>query len=899
MAELDNNPYKNLLKSLDVNGKQFKYFSLPDLKDARLAKLPFCVRVLLESAVRNCDNFKVRTKDVESILDWENTYKTPTEIQFKPARVILQDFTGVPAVVDLAAMRDATKRLGGDSSKINPGVPVDLVIDHSVQVDKFRTADALEKNLELEMERNKERFVFLKWGAQAFKGLTIVPPGAGIVHQVNLEYLARVVFSNNGILYPDSLVGTDSHTPMVNGLGVVGWGVGGIEAEAVMLNQPISMVLPEVIGYKLTGSLNPQATSTDLVLVITKHLREKKVVDKFIEFYGPGVAQLSIADRATISNMSPEMGATICFFPIDEKALEYMRLTGRNDEQVAYTKAYLQAQNMFRDYNDASQDCHYTEVLELDLSTIIPALSGPKRPHDYVPLKDMKADFNKCMTNKVGFKGFGIAETELPKKVAFEYEGKKHELKHGDVVIAAITSCTNTSNPNVMIGAALLAKKAVEAGLNVEPYVKTSLAPGSGVVTSYLERSGLLPYMEKLGFAVVGYGCTTCIGNSGPLPDEVGTAIESGDLVVAGVLSGNRNFEGRIHPHVRANYLASPPLVVAYALAGTVNIDFEKEPVGKTKEGKEVFLKDIWPTHEEIANVVSANVLKEMFVDVYGKVTQGTAQWNALQAGKSELYEWDPASTYIHHPPFFQSMQLETTPLTSIKNANCLLNLGDSITTDHISPAGNIAKSSSAARYLEARGVKKDDFNSYGARRGNDEVMVRGTFANIRLVNKMVGKAAPKAVHVPSGETLDVYDAAEKYLAAGTPTIILAGREYGSGSSRDWAAKGTWMLGVKAVIAQSYERIHRSNLVLFGVIPLEFKEGESADTLGLTGKETFDIDIGSIDQVKPNQEVTVKVHGGSVSEFKVVLRFNTETEVNYYRHGGVLNYVIRETIGQK
>jgi aconitate hydratase len=812
--------------------------------------------------------------------------------------VILQDFTGVPCVVDLAAMRDATKRLGGDPAGINPGVPVDLVIDHSVQVDKFRSKEALEANLQLEMQRNKERFVFLKWGAKAFDGLTIVPPGSGIVHQVNLEYISRVVFNNKGVLYPDSLVGTDSHTPMVNGLGVVGWGVGGIEAEAVMLAQPISMVLPEVIGYKLTGSLPSHATATDLILAITKELRKKGVVEKFVEFFGPGVAQLSIADRATISNMSPETGATICFFPVDDKALDYMRLTGRSDECVAWTAAYLKAQGLFRDYSDASQDAHYSSIVELDLSTIAPCIAGPKRPHDYIPLVSAKTDFLKCLESPVGHKGFAIPEADRSKVAPFKYEGKEYSLKHGDVVLAAITSCTNTSNPNVLIGAGLLAKKAVEKGLSVEPYIKTSLAPGSGVVTQYLERSGLLTFLEQLGFNVVGYGCTTCIGNSGPLPDEVAQCIESNDLVAAGVLSGNRNFEGRIHPNVRANYLASPPLVVAYALAKTMTIDFETDPIGKDKAGQPVFLRDLWPSAEEIATVVQGCVLKEMFLETYQKVTQGTASWNALDAPSDKLYAWDQASTYIHNPPYFQNMTKELNPITKVDGAYCLLNLGDSITTDHISPAGSIAKNSPAARYLEARGVARDDWNSYGARRGNDEVMARGTFANIRLVNKLMGgKPGPKTVHVPSGEALDIFDASAKYLDAKTPLIILAGEQYGSGSSRDWAAKGTWMLGVKAVFAQSYERIHRSNLVLFGVVPFQFKEGENADKLGLTGKESFSFDLGS--PIVPGSEITIHVSGNdAVKQFSAILRFDTETEVTYYRNGGVLNYVVREQIAK-
>lgn len=707
------------------------------------------------------------------------------------------------------------------------------------------------------MHRNKERFIFLKWGAKAFKGLTIVPPGSGIVHQVNLEYLSRVVFERDGVLYPDTLVGTDSHTPMVNGLGVVGWGVGGIEAEAVMLDQPISMVLPQVYGFKLTGTLSPQATATDLVLAITKKLRTVGVVDKFVEFYGPGVAQLSIADRATISNMSPEMGCTISFFAIDDVALDYMRLTGRDEEKIAYTEAYLKAQLLYRDYANETEFPEYSKIIELDLGDIVPCISGPKRPHDYIPLTDVKEDFIKCLANPVGFKGYAIEESERNKEISFQYEGNDYKLGHGSVVIAAITSCTNTSNPNVMIGAGLLAKKAVELGLKVNPFVKTSLAPGSGVVTLYLEKSGLLPYLEALGFNVVGYGCTTCIGNSGPLPDEVGKVIDENDLVCCGVLSGNRNFEGRIHSQVRANYLASPPLVVAYALAGTVKIDWDKEPIGTGKDGQPVFLKDIWPSHQEIADCVSKNVLKEMFTETYSKVTQGTSTWNELESSSEELYPWDESSTYIHNPPFFSQMTKEINYSTVISSAYCLLNLGDSITTDHISPAGSIARNSPAARYLESRGVKREDWNTYGSRRGNDEIMARGTFANIRLLNKFIGKAAPKTIHVPSGEVLDIFDASEKYKSENIPLIILAGEQYGSGSSRDWAAKGVWMLGVKAVIAQSYERIHRSNLVLFGLIPLQFKKGENADTLKLTGKEKFTIDF--TDNLSPGAEIKVKV----------------------------------------
>jgi len=887
------NPFDKHTKELKVGDKAYKYYSLPDLKDERLAKLPFSIRVLLESAIRNCDNARIPEADVETILNWEKTSKESVEVQFKPARVLLQDFTGVPAVVDLAAMRDATARLGGQPQKINPYVPVDLVIDHSVQVDSYGRQDSLKTNLELELERNRERFEFLRWGSNAFNGLTIVPPGAGIVHQVNLEYLARAVFEKDGILYPDSVVGTDSHTPMVNGLGVVGWGVGGIEAEAVMLDQPISMVLPEVVGVKLTGKFDPRATATDLVLAVTAALRKKGVVEKFVEFFGPGVAELAIADRATISNMAPEYGATIGFFPMDTNSIDYLKLTGRDTQRIAFTEAYLKAHNMFVDYRDDKAYPTFTHIMEINLDTIKPSLAGPKRPQDYVLLKDMKKDFLSCLETKVGFKGYGLSAEEREKKVDFEFDGQKQTLTHGDVVIAAITSCTNTSNPNVMIAAGLLAKKAVEKGLKVNKHVKTSLAPGSGVVTEYLTKSGLLPSLEALGFNVVGYGCTTCIGNSGPLPDEVGKAVEQGDLVVSGVLSGNRNFEGRIHPLVRANYLASPPLVVAYALAGSTKLDLETEPIGIGKDGP-VFLKDIWPSHEEVAQVVAGSVVKEMFTEVYSRVTQGTPEWNSLKSTSDQLYPWDQSSTYIHSPPFFSNMTKEEKPHTKFEGAYCLLNLGDSITTDHISPAGNISRKSPTARYLEGRGVDAKDFNSYGARRGNDEVMARGTFANIRLVNKFLGgKTGPRTIHHPTGQELDIFDAAQKYIEEGSPLTILAGALYGSGSSRDWAAKGVWMLNVKFVIAVSFERIHRSNLVLFGIIPLQFKDGQDADKLGLTGKEKFSVDIAN---AKPGQDVVVKVEGGSINEFTVTLRINTPTEMTYFKNGGVLNYVIRNNL---
>jgi aconitate hydratase len=878
------------------------------------------VRVLLEAAIRNCDNFAVLPADVEKILAWEETSRADIEIPFRPARVVLQDFTGVPAVVDLAAMRQAMKRLGGDPERINPLVPADLVIDHSVQVDVYGTAEAFEQNVAIEFERNEERFRFLKWGAAAFKNMLIVPPGSGIVHQVNLEYLARVVFADeDGTLYPDSLVGTDSHTTMINGLGVVGWGVGGIEAEAVMLGQAISMVLPEVVGFKLTGSLAEAATATDLVLTVTQVLRAKGVVGKFVEFYGPGCAALSIADRATVANMAPEYGATIGFFPVDQNSIEYLRQTGRAADRLDAVAAYLRAQGLFRDYA-AGADPVFSSTVELDLSTVEPCLAGPKRPHDRVLLSAMKADFGRCLTAKIGFKGFGIADDRRAAAPAFSFNGREYRLRHGAVVIAAITSCTNTSNPDVLVAAGLLARNAVQAGLVVEPYIKTSLSPGSSVVTRYLTDAGLQPFLDKLGFTLAGYGCMTCIGNSGPLPDAVAAVIEKEDLVAAAVLSGNRNFEGRVNPHTRANYLASPPLVVAYALAGTVDIDFGSEPLGTSATtGKPVYLRDVWPSKADVQAAVAKHVLPSMFTDSYGQIKTGNARWNALTPPLSRLYEFDPASTYVRCPPFFDHVTPELPPVGALANAYALLNLGDSITTDHISPAGSIARNSPAARYLADKGVHARDFNSYGSRRGNDEVMARGTFANTQIINKFIGKASPKTIHVPSGEvrapcvlvpcicygalwrhactsgrafafcccgsvavclrvclsvcvwaayikalgegpaqTMDIYDAAARYMADGHALIVLAGADYGSGSSRDWAAKGPYLQGVKAVIAVSYERIHRSNLVGMGIVPLQFVQGESADSLGFTGKEQFTIALPAT--LTPGMDVTVQVH---------------------------------------
>ena len=852
------------------------------------------MRVLLESAIRNCDNFSMTERDVENILNWKSTSTKDVEIPFKPARVLLQDFTGVPAVVDLAAMRDAVRKLGVDPMKINPLCPVDLVIDHSVQVDKSRTQESLLQNEEIEFTRNYERFEFLKWGQTAFENFQIVPPGSGIVHQVNLEYLARVVMNRGGLLYPDSVVGTDSHTTMINGLGVVGWGVGGIEAEAVMLGQHISMVLPQVVGFKFTGRLRDHVTATDLVLTVTKMLRDRGVVGKFVEFFGEGCNNLSLSDRATVSNMGPEYGATIGYFPVDEKSVHYLALTGRDPELIKGIRGYLQAQNLFRTYDGTFRDPEFSgTVLELDLGKVEPSLAGPKRPHDRVDLSSMKKDFNACLTNKVGFKGYGLPQEKLADEAKFTYQGKEYTLRHGSVVIAAITSCTNTSNPGVMLAAGLLAKNANEHGLTVAPYIKTSLSPGSGVVTQYFEAAGVLTHLEKLGFYTAGYGCMTCIGNSGELDNEVADAITGKDLVVSAVLSGNRNFEGRVHPLTRANYLASPPLVVAYALAGRTDIDFETEPLGKGKNGKDVFLRDIWPTNSQISVIISQVLTPKMFKDTYSKISKGTPRWNDLKVGTEKTYAWKEESTYIHNPPFFQGLSKQKPEIKDITGAYCLLNLGDSITTDHISPAGKIASKSPAARYLAEHGVKPLDFNTYGARRGNDEVMARGTFANVRIVNKMVKEVGPTTIHVPSGKEKAIFDAANEYLVNGQPTIVLAGKEYGSGSSRDWAAKGPYLLGVKAVIAQSFERIHRSNLVGMGILPLEFINNENAESLGLTGTEQFNISLKGGD-LKVNETMTVTTSNGK--SFSVKSRIDTEIEVEYFRNGGILHYVLRNMI---
>jgi len=889
------NPYENLKKNLAGTDKS--YYSLTDLNDDRLQKLPYSIRILLESAIRNCDEYEVKKADVENILNWVETSKTPTEIPFKPARVILQDFTGVPAVVDFAAMRDAMARLGGDPAKINPLVPADLVIDHSVQVDNSRTANALEENEQIEFQRNGERFAFLKWGASAFDNMLIVPPGSGIVHQVNLEYLARVVFENDDkVLYPDSCVGTDSHTTMIDGIGVAGWGVGGIEAEAVMLGQSVSMVLPEVVGFELKGKLAPIATATDLVLTVTRMLRDRGVVGKFVEFFGDGCQNLTLADRATIANMSPEYGATMGFFPVDSVSLDYLRQSGRSDEKVKTVEDYLRAQGMFRTYAaDEPVPTFSGDVIVLQLEDVVPCLSGPKRPHDRVAVTDMPSDFASCLTSKVGFKGFGLTDEQLKDEVPINYQGTEYILKQGSVVLSAITSCTNTSNPSVMLGAGMLCKAACEKGIMINPYIKTSLSPGSGVVDAYLKLSGLLPYLEKQGFYITGFGCQSCIGNSGDLDDCVTEAIQAKDLVVGAVLSGNRNFEGRVHPLTRANYLASPPLVVAYALAGNLNFDFEKTPLGKDQSGNDVFLRDIWPKPEDIKKLEAECVKPEMFKEVYAKIAKGTDRWNALQAPEGKLFTWDDKSTYIHNPPFFQKTEMEPAPLQNIANAYCLLNCGDSITTDHISPAGKITKNSPGGRYLIDRGVDAKDFNSYGSRRGNDEVMARGTFANIRLINKLASKPGPQTLHVPSGEEMDIFDAAAKYMSEGHQLIILGGKEYGSGSSRDWAAKGPNLQGVKCVIAQSFERIHRSNLVGMGILPCVFKDGENAETLGLDGKEQYSIDVDAASK-SVGLEIPVTTSTGKL--FTVISRLDTEVELTYFKHAGILNYMLRKLASQ-
>ena len=914
---------------LKVGGRTFTIFRLDALQEKfDVARLPFSLKVLLENLLRNEDGVGVRAQDVEALASWDHAAEPTKEIAFTPARVVMQDFTGVPAVVDLAAMRDAMADLGGDPAKINPLVPAELVIDHSVQVDVFGTRDAFRINAEREFERNAERYAFLRWGQGVFEGFKVVPPDTGIVHQVNLEYLARVVFENEGTLYPDTLVGTDSHTTMINGLGVLGWGVGGIEAEAAMLGQPMSMLVPRVVGFRLEGELPEGATATDLVLTVTQMLREHGVVGKFVEFYGPGVPNLPLADRATIGNMSPEFGSTCAMFPIDAETLRYLEFSGRSAEQIEIVEVYAREQGLWHDAD--SEEMTYSETLELDLSQVVPSLAGPKRPQDRVALTESKASFRIALQDMVGdddgvvtaadersaesfpasdppgsngngshasepepAAGGGTGGLQVSERVSSPAvlrleDGTETELDHGHVVIAAITSCTNTSNPSVMIGAGLLAKAAVERGLEVKPWVKTSLAPGSKVVTEYFDRAGLTEYLERLGFHLVGYGCTTCIGNSGPLSDEISEAVNAEDLAVVSVLSGNRNFEGRINPDVRMNYLASPPLCVAYALAGTMDIDLLDEPLGQDAEGEDVYLKDIWPTADEVAHTVEEAVQSDMFTSSYGEVFAGDERWNSLEVPEGDRFAWDEDSTYVRLPPYFEGLSPEPEPVGDVEGARVLAVLGDSVTTDHISPAGAIKKDSPAARYLNEHGVANKDFNSYGSRRGNHEVMMRGTFANIRLRNQLApGTEGGVTRHIPGGEEMTIYDAAMRYADEGTPLVVLAGREYGSGSSRDWAAKGTRLLGVRAVIAQSYERIHRSNLVGMGVLPLQFEDGDSAESLGLTGEEEF-----SITGIEGGEAKQVAVRADD-KEFTARVRIDTPKEVEYFKHGGILQFVLR------
>ncbi len=877
--------------TLTVDGKTYTYFSLPLAEKNGLpgvSKLPHSMKVVLENLLRFEDGTTVTKADILAVAEWLNTRTSEHEISYRPARVLMQDFTGVPAVVDLAAMRDATAKLGADPQRINPLVPVDLVIDHSVMVDNFGTAGAFKQNVDLEYERNGERYEFLRWGQKAFDNFRVVPPGTGICHQVNLEYLAQTVWTKDEdgetIAYPDTLVGTDSHTTMVNGLAVLGWGVGGIEAEAAMLGQPITMLIPEVVGFKMTGKINEGITATDLVLTVTEMLRKKGVVGKFVEFYGPGLDYLSLEDQATIANMAPEYGATCGFFPVDSDTLQYLATSGREPARVALVKAYSQAQGMFRDTN--SPDPVFTATLELDLTTVVPSISGPKRPQDRIALDQAKAKFAEALP-----KEFGKTDD-----VRIAVDGTDYTIGHGDVVIAAITSCTNTSNPSVLVAAGLVARKARALGLDSKPWVKTSLAPGSQVVTDYLDSAGLSADLDAIGFNLVGYGCTTCIGNSGPLPVEISKAVQAGDLVAASVLSGNRNFEGRVNPDVKANFLASPPLVVAYALAGSMKIDITKDPIGTGSNGKPVYLKDIWPTNHEVAEIVRKHVTKEMFQGRYSDVFKGDTNWQGIAIDDSETYGWNSGSTYVQNPPYFEGMSMEPKPITNVENAKILALFLDSITTDHISPAGSFKASTPAGKYLEEHQVAPRDFNSYGARRGNHEVMMRGTFANIRIKNLMLPGVEGGYTKGPDGSQMAIYDAAMAYQAAGTPLVIFAGKEYGTGSSRDWAAKGTNLLGVRAVIAQSFERIHRSNLVGMGVIPLQFKEGESWQTLGLDGTES--VSIEGVTSIAPRAQVSVKITraNGSVLTIQTLCRIDTANELDYYKHGGILHYVLRSLV---
>jgi aconitate hydratase len=878
-------------RTLNAGGKEYDYFSLEAASEqlGDISRLPYTLKVLLENLLRYEDGSSVTKDDIQALVDWQKERKSDREIAYRPARVLLQDFTGVPAVVDLAAMRDALKNLGGDPQKINPLAPVDLVIDHSVMVDKFGTPSAFEENVNYEMARNKERYQFLRWGQQAFDNFSAVPPGTGICHQVNLEYIAQTVWTNEvdgrEIAYPDTCVGTDSHTTMINGLAVLGWGVGGIEAEAAMLGQPVTMLIPEVIGFKLTGKLKEGTTATDLVLTVTEMLRKKGVVGKFVEFYGDGLDQMSLADQATIANMAPEYGATCGFFPISAETIKYLKLSGRSDDRIALVEDYAKAQGLWRDAN--TPEPVFTDTLELDVSSVEPSLAGPKRPQDRVQLSNAAAEFLDHLKSTYN-KG-----DELDRKA--DVKGKNFQIGHGDVMIAAITSCTNTSNPSVMLAAGLVARNALKKGLKVKPWVKTSLAPGSQVVTDYLLKAGLQDDLDGLGFNLVGYGCTTCIGNSGPLAPEISSAINDNDLVGVSVLSGNRNFEGRVSQDVKANYLASPPLVVAYAIAGNMRIDITKDAIGQDADGNDVFLKDIWPTNQEVADAVGASVTREMFIERYADVFAGTPEWQAIEVAEGETYDWDDKSTYVQHPPYFEGMSKDAGGFEDVTGARPLALLGHSITTDHISPAGAIKQDSPAGKYLMENGVEPADFNSYGSRRGNHEVMMRGTFANIRLRNLMApGTEGGWTTHQPSGEVMSIYDAAMKYKTQGTPLVVVGGKEYGTGSSRDWAAKGTNLLGVKAVITESFERIHRSNLVGMGVLPLQFKDGDSRESLNLTGTEMFDI-TGIGGGITPRQDVncTITYADGSKKEVTLLCRIDTADEVEYFRHGGILHYVLR------
>ena len=882
---------------LAVGGRSYEICSLPAIEGHDLDRLPYSLKILLENLLRFEDGVSVTREDIEALLRWDPKATPSHEIAFTPARVIMQDFTGVPAIVDLATMREAMMALGGSPQEINPLAPAELVIDHSVQVDEYGSVDALRRNNAIEFARNGERYAFLRWGQSAFSNFKVVPPNTGIVHQVNIEHLARVVFADerDGVkrAYPDTLVGTDSHTTMVNGLGVLGWGVGGIEAEAAMLGQPVTMLIPQVIGVRLKGNLSPGATATDLVLTITEMLRKKGVVDKFVEFFGDGLAGLPLADRATIANMSPEFGSTCGIFPIDEETIRYLELTGRDAEEIALVEAYAKAQGLWR--HNGQREAEYTDVLELDLASVEPSLAGPKRPQDRVPLRRSKEIYREHLAKMAAERAqknpaaSGVAEVRSG--------GESFELRDGAVLIAAITSCTNTSNPAVLVAAGLLARKARERGLASRPWVKTSLAPGSRVVTDYLEKAGLLTDLENVGFYVVGYGCTTCIGNSGPLKPEISEGVRSADLIGTSVLSGNRNFEGRVHPEIKMNFLASPPLVVAYALAGTMDLDLNSEPIGTGSDGRPVFLKDIWPTPQEVQQTLAGCIDRGMFRKSYAQVFEGDEHWQSIEVPEGEIYKWDDTSTYVRNPPYFRGMTMAPAAVTDIRGARVLALLGDSVTTDHISPAGNIAKSSPAARYLMDQGVKPVDFNSYGSRRGNHEVMMRGTFANIRLRNLLLpGTEGGITVHIPSGEQTSIYDAAMKYQAEGTPLLVIAGKEYGTGSSRDWAAKGTMLLGVKAVLAESFERIHRSNLIGMGVLPLQFKEGESAQSLGLSGTESYEI-IGLNGGAARMVKVVATPTSGQPISFDARVRIDTPKEREYYQHGGILHYVVRQLAG--